>query len=149
MGGFGPMNVENKQVYVAVYGTLRKNSGNHRLLVGNKYIGTYYLDRVNATMYTNGSFPALLYDEKGGKLVCEVYKIDGETFNRLDRLEGYPSHYDRIYMSEMISDGSIIMDGNKDITNETWIYVYRGEASYSQLAKLPSGDFIKDNDKLR
>lgn len=90
-----------KKNLVAVYGTLRKGQGNHRLLRDStvKYRGTIQSEPL-FTMYSQGGFPALV---KGGNtsITMEVYEVDDDTLKRLDQLEGYyegreHNHYDRI-----------------------------------------------------
>jgi gamma-glutamylcyclotransferase (GGCT)/AIG2-like uncharacterized protein YtfP len=78
-------------IKVAVYGTLRKNQGNHRLLVDSKFLGE---GTTGGIMYSMGGFPAV--DITGDKEIkIEVYSVDEQTLNRLDGLEGYPHFYNR------------------------------------------------------
>jgi len=80
---------------VAVYGTLRKGHGNHRLLESSEFLGEEKLP--GHGMVSLGGFPAVYTSENDKKsVVVEVFKVDGEsTKKRLDMLEGYPSFYDR------------------------------------------------------
>lgn len=76
---------------VAVYGSLKEGFGNHRLLTTSEKVGEDWVD--GWTMYSLGGFPAIV--EGDGSIKVEIYEVDDETFSRLDRLEGYPSFYDR------------------------------------------------------
>jgi len=79
---------------VFVYGTLMKGEANNRLLKTSERMGTEIVS--GFTMVSLGAYPACISDETSTTSVLgEVWKIDTETFQRLDRLEGYPHFYDR------------------------------------------------------
>lgn len=82
----------NKQV--AVYGTLRRGCGNDRLLQGAPCRGVFEVR--NFRMYTeHASFPYVHYSP-AGVIQVEVYDVKDEAMAlSLDRLEGYPYHYQR------------------------------------------------------
>jgi gamma-glutamylaminecyclotransferase len=80
--------------FVAVYGTLRKDFGNHYLVENSRFVG-YAQGKFWATMYCNGGFPVLCLEEPDSKPEVEIYEVDEVTLARLDRLEGYPSWYSR------------------------------------------------------
>jgi len=94
----------NERHVVAVYGTLKRGKGNHRLLDNPmvKYIGTYLTKR-KYPMITRGSIPFVghgfeflgLDKEVGHNIVVEVYEVDSDTLERLDALEGHPNWYYR------------------------------------------------------
>jgi len=84
--------LSGKQCMIAVYGTLRKGCANHRYLADAKYIGTGKL--LGWNMYSNGSYP---YVSKGnGSIKVEIYEVDKDTLARIDDLEAYPTHYERM-----------------------------------------------------
>lgn len=109
---------------VAVYGSLRKGCGNHRLLEGAEYIGTgYTYDKFK--MYSLGGFPALT-TEQDTEIVIELYRVDDETFARLDRLEGYPDFYNRMQIAIDIPTsptGSMVFC-------DVWIYYHEDVPAY-------------------
>ena len=82
-------------IRVAVYGSLRQGMGNHRLLEGSKFLGQDVIE--GFVMYSLGAFPCVksVWPDPDNSIVVEVYEVDDDTFARLDRLEGYPSFYDR------------------------------------------------------
>ena len=83
--------------YVFVYGTLKKGLHNHRFLDGQRFVGeAITIDRYPLIGETF-SFPYLLDLEGKGEMVNgELYEVSYENLTeRLDMLEGYPTHYDR------------------------------------------------------
>ena len=119
-------------IKVAVYGTLRKNGGNHRLLDDSTLLGE---DRLHGwNMHHLGGFPGLKprAASYGAAVVVEVYEVNEETFRRLDRLEGYsednPTHglYNR---SEVMTK-----------FGKAWVYVYNGNVTSKSI--ITSGDWF-------
>jgi gamma-glutamylcyclotransferase (GGCT)/AIG2-like uncharacterized protein YtfP len=87
---------------VAVYGSLLKGLGNHRLLEDSLLLGEDTTSP-NYTMYDLGSFPGLL-NEGNNTYTVEVYDVDDHTLQRLDWLEGYNAEQPErsFYMREVI-----------------------------------------------
>ena len=108
---------------VAVYGSLKKGFGNHSLLLGSQYLGT--TDTYPEwNMYSLGGFPAITYD--GDTPICvEVYKVDDETMNDLDMLEGYPNFYNRRVIDTKYG--------------KAWIYYIQDAHSVNQYERLEHG----------
>lgn len=127
------MNTNNE--LVAVYGTLRKNNGNHRLLRESRYCGTETLN-LSATLYTLGPFPALVFnDDNESPITVEIYEVNKPTLNSLDRLEGYPSFYNRKQIETSVGPA--------------WIYYQTEEYHEDQV--IASGDWMEyiDNQPKR
>jgi gamma-glutamylcyclotransferase (GGCT)/AIG2-like uncharacterized protein YtfP len=78
---------------VFVYGTLRRGEGNHRLLLGARFVGEACTVQGFA-MYNLGAFPGLVR-ASAGSVAGEVYDVDAATLAALDRLEGVPTFYRR------------------------------------------------------
>lgn len=78
---------------VFVYGTLLSGEPNHYLLHGQPLVGEART-RARFNLVSLGGFPAMV---PGGEVAVrgEVYDVDAETLDALDRLEGYPDFYDR------------------------------------------------------
>lgn len=106
---------------VAVYGSLKKGFGNHRLLEKADFVGT---DRISGwVMYHLGGFPGIIAGE--GDISIELYKVNRTEFRHLDMLEGYPSFYNR-----------------KQVTTnegEAWIYYLNDENMYSDHPIVENG----------
>jgi gamma-glutamylcyclotransferase (GGCT)/AIG2-like uncharacterized protein YtfP len=74
---------------VAVYGSLRQGMGNHRLLEGQKFVGTTVTEQPYA-MYSLGGFPKVsLEGAKVCPIVVEIYDVDAQGLSRLNQLEGF------------------------------------------------------------
>jgi gamma-glutamylcyclotransferase (GGCT)/AIG2-like uncharacterized protein YtfP len=87
---------------VAVYGSLRKGLGNHRVLGASKLVGTS-LTGPDWEMFSLGGFPGV---RKGNtRITVEVYHVTEESVaTRLDGLEGYrgPSSPNNFYGKEVV-----------------------------------------------
>ncbi len=78
-------------VIVAVYGSLKRGFYNHRLLERSRFMATGTV--AGFTMYSLGAFPMIV--EGTGSVAVELYEVDRQTLAALDRLEGFPSFYQR------------------------------------------------------
>lgn len=77
-----------------VYGSLRRGEPNHVFLERSTRLGDSST-RPGFTLFDLGAYPAMV--RGGGRAVMgELYAIDDETLVAIDRLEGYPTYYDRI-----------------------------------------------------
>jgi gamma-glutamylaminecyclotransferase len=86
-----------------VYGTLKKNYGNHTLLKGCKYLGKA-LTLNNYTVYHMGFPQAMLYSD-GLPLLGELYDVPSpEVVESLDRLESNGYFYTRAVRDVKIID---------------------------------------------
>jgi gamma-glutamylcyclotransferase (GGCT)/AIG2-like uncharacterized protein YtfP len=110
---------------VAVYGSLRKGFGNHRLVEDSTYLGTDYT-YPEFTMYSMGGFPYVMH-EGNTSMVVELYDVDDNVMARLDRLEGYPTFYDRKQIPTSQGDA--------------WIYFMH--TAYRGTEEVESGDWGK------
>lgn len=87
-----------------VYGTLKRGFYNHRVMGDAKFLGECITR--GFVMRDLGSFPCVT---KGDSTVLgELYELTDEQFQYCDRLEGYPSFYNReqvtAHMTEMVGD---------------------------------------------
>lgn len=80
---------------VAVYGTLRKGEGNHRLLTNAKYLGT---EQISGSLYHYGGFPYAILNNQHF-FTSEIYEINSDQLAALDMLEGYRNSdkYNNLY----------------------------------------------------
>lgn len=84
-----------QEILVAVYGSLREDFGNHRVLERNdaQKLST---ERIGGfKMYSMGGFPFIQTATDEDMITIEVYAVPITGLPDLDRLEGYPSFYDR------------------------------------------------------
>ncbi len=88
---------------IFVYGSLRKGLRLHPELEGALYGGTLYT-APGFRLLDLGSYPGMVRDESDGQVVGEVYWVDPETLDRLDRIEGNPNYYCRRTIA--LGDGS-------------------------------------------
>jgi gamma-glutamylcyclotransferase (GGCT)/AIG2-like uncharacterized protein YtfP len=103
--------MEKKDHYLFVYGTLRRNQPNHRLLQDQELVAIHTVEGFR--MFSLGAFPGVQAME-GASVIGEIYAIDKECLKRCDNLEGYPYMYDRVVVP---FGGSM-----------AWMYVYCGDA---------------------
>jgi len=106
-----------------VYGTLKRNEGNHKLLGGSKYIGKG-LTLSKYFAYHSG-FPLIQYNENGLPMLGELYKVESPAVvATLDRLEGNGSFYTRVVRKIKILD---FFEQEVD----AWIYEIRNAPQYA------------------
>jgi len=104
---------------VAVYGTLKKGFENHHFLKKALFLGEAV--SVGKFYLGHASFPAVVPSKKGAPIAVELYEVSKGTMKVLDRLEGYPSHYNR---------GKFLFKLNDGKTVEAWLYYYRHISSW-------------------
>lgn len=80
---------------VFVYGSLMKGLHNNYILETAEFQGKDFIPSSTYSMYSLGGFPGLIKDTSGSIISGEVYKVDDETLQRLDRLEGNGHFYTR------------------------------------------------------
>jgi len=91
---------------VFVYGTLKRGFWNNYLLEDAEFLGEgTTLEKFK--LFTVG-FPYAVPDKSGLPLRGEVYRVCKGTLKRLDRLEGYPSHYRRKEVEVRLDSGEVI-----------------------------------------
>ena len=113
---------------VAVYGTLREGWGNNERLSTSEKLGT--VDLAGFGMVGGWGFPYAYPTEEDKSIKIEVWRPNAEdnTRQRLDDLEGYPTHYDR-----QIVDTEF---------GEAWIYFSHHHNNESP-AQIEHGDWNK------
>lgn len=117
--------------YIFVYGTLKKDHGNHVLLAGQEYVGEFYT-KSDYTLILSG-LPYLV-KRKGPGCLGEVYKVDDDCLARLDRLEGHPNWYKRTLIPVYGYEDDEMMEAqayiHPDIFNESYQRPYSIIRSY-------------------
>jgi len=105
---------------VAVFGSLKKGFGNHRVIGDSEFLGTTKTEP-KFTMFSFGGFPGLLL-EGNTSIEVEVYDVTNrEIMNGLDRLEGYPSFYDRTQIETEFGDAWIYFNKSRNLEHHSII----------------------------
>lgn len=113
-------------VKVAVYGTLRAGQSNSGRLGRDAVLMS--VERLAGwSMVSLGGFPACFEDEIGSGVTIEVYEISDAAFASCDRLEGYPSFYDRKLVETSVG--------------EAWIY-FMTKAKTNRYSLVIGGDWL-------
>ena len=124
-----------RNILISVYGTLRKNNGNHRLIENADYKGTFTTEPIY-NLYSLGGFPGLREDGDTA-VVMEVYAVNKEEARRVDGLEGYTpgeqaTFYDKIQIETP--------------WGQAGVYTYVRQPNESSLIK--SGDWMNRFEKV-
>jgi gamma-glutamylcyclotransferase (GGCT)/AIG2-like uncharacterized protein YtfP len=120
------MDTITDNILVAAYGTLREGWGNNaRYLKDSKHLGTG--KTVNKYTMRSSGIP-FVSKEPLTTIVVDVYKVNNETLNRLDSLEGHPEWYRREKTDVVLNDKVI----------PCWLYFNEG---YKDAPIVESGDF--------
>lgn len=123
---------------VFVYGSLKRGFHNHDIIAydfvnGGKNKGHTYIGPDTTVddfkMVSIGSFPAIYFDREGSPVKGEVYIVDDATFELLDQLEGYPTHYSRKKVT--LKSG-----------NEAWIYYYPEPTDEDEYTHKENGALV-------
>ena len=106
---------------VAVYGTLKKGHGNHRLLSKSKFVGAGTTSM--AYPMIQSGIPYVIDEAgKGNRITVEVYRVTAAELRSLDALEGHPEWYVRRQKSVQLATGGTV---------SAWIYVIPVEKAVS------------------
>lgn len=114
------------ETLVAVYGTLKRGHGNHiRILSNAFYVGRgVSLDKF-ILFGEDTSFPYIFNpfgEHPSGHLSVEIFKVDQETLERCDSLEGHPNWYRR-EKRFFIADADEQVVPFRGIYMEAWLYI--------------------------
>jgi gamma-glutamylcyclotransferase (GGCT)/AIG2-like uncharacterized protein YtfP len=115
---------------IAVYGSLRKGFGNHRLIDHCELLSTEVV-KIPYKMVSLFGFPGLLPDNKENNITIEVYEVDDETYRRVERLESYPTFYDKRIINTTLG--------------EMEVYVLADPSRYQNAPLVESGDWTAYN----
>ena len=121
----------NKKYLVSVYGSLRREMGNHNYYLSNsEYKGTFTTEP-EYTLHSLSAYPGLKLNGNYS-VVMEVYEVDEEVLKNLNRLEGYrpgdkATFYDRIEINTP--------------WGKAFTYIYVNELSKDSIVE--SGDWVE------
>ena len=116
------------QHLVFVYGTLRKDQSNQHYLKQCECLGRFDTPEEYA-LFDLVAYPAMIFGKKS--VVGEVYIINDEILESLDRLEDVPVEYRR----EQI----------ETIFGSAWVYLYQLDLTANK--EIFSGDWCKRNNR--
>jgi gamma-glutamylcyclotransferase (GGCT)/AIG2-like uncharacterized protein YtfP len=89
--------------------------------------------RVNGRLYDVGAYPGLLLDGSDSLVTGELYEVEDETLNKLDKFE---------LSDDYVRREVEVLQGSE--RKRCWIYVpERGEELFSGQRLIESGDWIK------
>lgn len=124
-----------KKYLVAVYGSLRKKQSNYEYYLSSSvYKGTFSTEP-EYTLHSLSYYPGLKLNGNTS-VVMEVYEVDEETLNTVNRLEGYrpnekSTFYDRIEINTP--------------WGKAFTYIYVSELSKESIVE--SGDWCEFKNK--
>jgi gamma-glutamylcyclotransferase (GGCT)/AIG2-like uncharacterized protein YtfP len=126
---------------VFVYGTLKRGFCNHRLLEGCEFFGSAVT--VPAYKMIETGFPVIMPDPEGKPVSGEVYIVDDQTLERLDRQEREGLSYDR-----QLVDVTLPSAGGRRLPSKAFIYVGREDRFGTAFARGPLYDAVNDRGEL-
>ena len=100
---------------ILVYGTLKRGGGLHNCFDG-KYLGTFKVPGFK--MFNFGWFPGIIEDEDSS-IYAEMYEIDSDTLENLDRIEGEGRMYNRTPL-RIADDDCYIYVAKMKLFWQTW-----------------------------
>lgn len=125
-------------IKVFVYGTLRRDEYNHRLMLKAKIRSTKCW--TNGRLYDTGfGYPAMVQDP-AGRVYGELYQVTEEQLAALDDLEGYRgaggnNEYERVRQAVYTEQGE----------ETAYVYVYPPQKAMELGQEIISGDWKRYN----
>ena len=123
-----------------VYGTLRPGGGNDRLWHGHAEVIRYATEIPGYRLVHNGGFPYAIPDVDStsiGSIIQPTPSRYASILSRLDALEGYPHHYDRV-------------PATTSCGVECWIYVPTGWRRVAAThPEVPGNDWMTFTEERR
>jgi gamma-glutamylcyclotransferase (GGCT)/AIG2-like uncharacterized protein YtfP len=127
----GENSTETAGIRVLAYGSLRKGLGNHRLLVGARFLGNHTIPKESGLRLVSlGWFPGVIdaCKEEATTIECEAYLVNDEQLLALDMLEGNPDFYKRRKVETK--------------WKKAWLYCLPAE-EYGSNTAVESGDWVE------
>ncbi|MCX8028430.1 MAG: gamma-glutamylcyclotransferase [Brevinematales bacterium] len=103
---FSYYDVKEDEILIFVYGTLKKGFHNHRMIKDAKFVGRGKT-KDKYVMYVD-IIPYVSKRDRVSNIYGEVYCIDRNTLDMLDRLEKHPCWYYREKVDVILEDGRIV-----------------------------------------
>lgn len=125
---------------VFVYGTLKKGSWNHHLLEKATFLGKSV---TLGKLYDLGGIPGFVRGNEDGLVHGELYRVDDETLDSLDVLEGYvKSNPGRSLYNRVIIAASYIHDEDPSVdTTLPNVFIYEINSDISFCEHIETGEW--------
>lgn len=121
--------------HVFVYGTLMRGQRAHHLLAGGHCLGAFVLE--NYAMYHLGRYPGIK-PCAGERVYGEVYEVDDNALEQMDRYEGNGSLYHRVCAEAVRPEETIPVQ----------VYVYAKSIEGMPLMREPWGGWNPEFTRL-
>ncbi len=119
---------------IFVYGTLREGQGNWGAIL-SPLKGEDAKTNKKYKMHSYGGFPAVYKTKDGGvRITGELFEIDAPTLEKVDRLEGNPTWYNR-------EEITVTTDKGKEVV--AWMYIMPDDGYISKHSEITTGDWKK------
>jgi len=115
-----------KNKKICVYGSLRQNHGNNRLLTTSDLLSTETIS-IPYRMISLGGFPGLISSEENHDIIVEIWAVDDQTYRNVERLESWPNFYQKALVSTSLG--------------EIEVYVLESDEYQSGYTEVESGDW--------
>ncbi len=129
------MMTEKREVLVFVYGSLKKYGGLSGYLTTSELVGEARIPSDdNFIMRDLGAYPALqkVADGAGNAIKGELYIIDHDTLESLDKAEGHPHLYNRDLIYVNVGDEQF----------KAWVYFIDGEKSLFEMGTMAQSPVV-------
>jgi len=132
--------MSNQTHTVFVYGTLKKEYGNHTIISKAPYLGEAITDESNFKMISfSGAFPGVgRRPEYKFRVSGEVYEVTDAQLYQMDQLESNGRFYERNYI-----DVHIKLDNGKYVKEKAWMYLLIDLQGRFELQQ--NGDIFTDS----
>jgi len=113
---------------VFVYGTLKKGNSIRGLTMfqGADFVADATTKNATFGLYDLGSFPAVGVNGDN-KIAGEVWEVDKETFDMLDRIEGYPTFYNRVEVETSAGNAWMYYIPDIEMMDDSQIHQIKGK----------------------
>tara|TARA_R100001079_G_scaffold85158_1_gene47931 strand:- start:329 stop:847 length:519 start_codon:yes stop_codon:yes gene_type:complete len=132
--------MSNQTHTVFVYGTLKKDYGNHSIISKAPYIGEAITDESNFKMISfSGAFPGVgCRPEYKCRVSGEVYEVTDAELYQMDQLESNGRFYQRNYI-----DVHVKLPNGKYVKDKAWMYLLIDHQGRFELQN--NGDIFTDS----
>ena len=109
---------------VFVYGTLMTGFENHLYMSKSRLLGKGTTIKKFFMTARFIPFVSEMEHENSNYILGEVYEVDSQSLNAIDRLEGHPDFYERKEVDVRLDDGS---------TMKCWMYINNSDRGHTEV----------------